>query len=70
MQGNLILKRMLIALVLHSWKILQIRKKEELIYLRYPKGTETGDLIRRYQGEKFTSIPLDKRKYYPQNITR
>ena len=38
------------------------QKKEELIYLRYPKGTETGDLIRRYQGRKFTSIPLDKRK--------
>ena len=46
------------------------QKKEELIYLRYPKGTETGDLIRRYQGRKFTSIPLDERKYYPQNIIR
>ena len=38
------------------------QKKEELIYLRYPKGTETGDLIRRYQGRKFTSIPIDERK--------
>lgn len=38
------------------------QKKEELIYLRYPKGTETGDLIRRYQGRKFTTIPLDERK--------
>ena len=38
------------------------QKKEELIHLRYPVGTETGDLIKRYKGKKFTSIPLQERK--------
>ena len=38
------------------------QKKEELIHLRYPIGTETGDLIKRYKGKKFTSIPLQERK--------
>lgn len=37
-------------------------KKEELIYLRYPQGTEVGDLIRKYKGKKFNSIKLEERK--------
>jgi len=38
------------------------QKKEELIYLRYPQGTEVGDLIRKYKGKKFNSIKLEERK--------
>lgn len=38
------------------------QKKEELIYLRYPEGTEVGDMIRQYKGKKFSLIPLDQRK--------
>jgi len=38
------------------------QKKEELIYLRYPEGTEVGDMIRKYKGRKFNQIPLDERK--------
>jgi|11_taG_2_1085331.scaffolds.fasta_scaffold00719_19 integrase len=38
------------------------QKKEELIHLRYPIGTETGDLIKKYKGKTFTSIPLEERK--------